>query len=103
MLWMVKWYVITKILSYRLLFLEGREALWLVKCYVIQRSDNRQLLCGTEPCPVVRVESKATNPTKESGSPGNLTVLAYNREDHLSAGSKETNDFPESMKNGVQL
>lgn len=54
-------------------------------------------------CTVVRVESNATNPRKESRSPGSLTVLAYNREDHLSAGSKETNDFPESMKNGAQL
>lgn len=103
MLWMVKWDVTTRLLSYRLLFLEGREVLWLVKCYVTQRRDNRQLLCGTKPCTVVRVESKATNPRKKSGPPGSLTVLAYNREDHLSAGSKETNDFPESMKNGVQL
>lgn len=55
--------------------------LWMVKWSVIQRSENQQLLYGTKPCTVARVESKATKARKAgSRCPENLTLYSHTAE-----------------------
>lgn len=71
---------VTRILNYSFLFLGGGEMLWMVKWSVIQRSENQQLLYGTKPCTVARVESKATKARKGSRCPENLTRYSHTAE-----------------------